>query len=69
MGDPPAYFCNYGQPLNNCKEELIMREVKTQVEAPAPAKKVYVKPSVTKHAAASQIVGSCPAGYTGVYYV
>lgn len=45
-----------------------MREVKTQIEAPAPAKKAYVKPTVTKHAAASLIVGSCPGMYATVYY-
>jgi len=45
-----------------------MREMKTQVEAPVPAKKAYVKPTVTKHAAASVIVGSCGTGLAYVYY-
>jgi len=41
-----------------------------------PTKKAYVKPTVTKHAAATQIVGSsCGCGYllatygNGVYYI
>jgi len=46
-----------------------MRKENPQVEAPAPAKKAYVKPSVTKHTAASLVVGSTCGYYTTGYYV
>jgi hypothetical protein len=63
--------------LTKCEEEVIMREEKTKVEAPSKVKKAYVKPTATKHAAASQIVGSACNAYasgdngcvlTGYYY-
>jgi|BogFormECP12_OM1_1039635.scaffolds.fasta_scaffold143468_1 hypothetical protein len=50
--------------------------MKTENKNVEPAKKAYVKPVVTKHAAATQIVGSsCGCGYliatygNGVYYI
>lgn len=46
-----------------------MNEKNPQIEAAVPAKKAYVKPSVTKHAAASLVVGSSCGYYTNGYYV
>jgi len=45
-----------------------MREESLPIKAAAPVKKAYVKPAVTKHAAASVIVGSCGSGIAYNYY-
>jgi hypothetical protein len=57
-------------PTMNANKKIEIEDKKIE-----PAKKSYVKPTVIKHAAATQIVGSCGCGVIistdggGYYYV
>jgi len=57
----------------NRVEDVMKKEDKEPRSLEAPAKKTYVRPEVTKHAAASVIVGSGCGSYVsqtsgGAYY-